>query len=82
MRIACPKCEYEPRRDDRWQCTCGMCWNTFETQGRCPGCGKVWHRTCCPRCFRWSPHHDWYQDLPPVDALLHRADEPAASRTG
>ncbi|WP_457651509.1 hypothetical protein [Rhodocaloribacter sp.] len=67
MRIACPKCAYEPRPFDRWQCDCLTVWNTFDTQGRCPGCGKVWRHTACPRCHEWSPHHEWYHDLPPLD---------------
>jgi len=24
----------------------------------------------CLACQRWSPHHEWYHDLPPIDALL------------
>lgn len=66
MRIACPRCDYEPRAEDRWTCACLTAWNTFDTAGRCPGCGRVWRETQCPACHRWSPHHDWYRDLPPV----------------
>ncbi|RMF58821.1 MAG: hypothetical protein D6746_09155 [Bacteroidetes bacterium] len=76
MRIACPRCSYEPRAEDRWICTCQTSWNTFDTQGRCPGCGKIWRQTCCPRCARWSPHHAWYYDLPPVDELLEQRSDP------
>jgi len=29
-RIRCPLCGWSPREDDRWSCTCGNEWNTFE----------------------------------------------------
>jgi len=62
-RIRCPKCEWEPSRDDRWYCDedCGHGWNTFETRGRCPKCGRQWTETICLRCHVWSPHDDWYE---------------------
>lgn len=60
-----------------WVCApgCNHSWNTFETGGRCPGCAKVWRDTQCLACMRFSKHHDWYHDLPPVDvdALLNDA---------
>jgi hypothetical protein len=61
-RIRCPKCGWEPRKDDQWLCEpgCGTVWNTFETSGLCPGCGKQWTDTVCLRCHQWSPHDDWY----------------------
>lgn len=62
-RIRCPRCRWQPRRGDRWLCSrpgCGTTWNTFETRGRCPGCGHQWLHTCCLACQRWSPHADWY----------------------
>jgi hypothetical protein len=34
--------------------------------GRCPQCGKQWRETCCLECKKWSPHLDWYHDLPDV----------------
>jgi hypothetical protein len=62
-RIRCPKCGYQPRRDDRWMCEpgCGHEWNTFDTRALCPGCGYQWRDTSCPRCEEWSPHDDWYE---------------------
>jgi hypothetical protein len=63
-RIRCPRCRWRPRRGDRWLCTwhgCGTSWNTFETRGRCPGCGHQWTDTCCLACHRWSRHLDWYE---------------------
>jgi hypothetical protein len=70
MKIACPKCDWEPTASARWWCTCGHCWNTFETGGACPACRHLWRKTQCLACHRMSPHVDWYRDLPPVDALL------------
>lgn len=77
MRIACPKCDWEPGPDDRWRCMpgCDYVWNTFETMGRCPKCGKQWRDTCCLACSRWSPHLDWYHDVPtPFDDVKEPAE--------
>jgi hypothetical protein len=59
-RIRCPRCGWQPRRHDRWSCNCGHLWNTFETRGVCPACGRVWRETQCLRCHEWSPHEAWY----------------------
>ena len=61
-RIRCPKCGWEPGKDDRWRCDpgCGHVWNTFETGGRCPSCDKQWTDTVCIHCGEWSRHDDWY----------------------
>jgi hypothetical protein len=59
-RVRCPKCGWEPRREDRWACRCGCVWNTFETHGCCPDCQYQWRDTQCPHCHAWSPHDDWY----------------------
>lgn len=77
MKIYCPACEWEPDAFALWSCTCGHSWNTFDTQGRCPHCGRVWRDTQCPACAEWSKHHDWYHDLPPVDADLIPEEETA-----
>lgn len=58
--IRCPKCGWRPARQDRWQCACLHVWNTFDTRGRCPACGKQWKDTQCLRCHRWSAHEEWY----------------------
>ena len=77
-RIRCPRCGWTPRSGDRWLCTCtldsslykrGMCtcghaWNTFDTRGRCPGCGRRWLHTQCLSCGAWSPHLEWYAEEP------------------
>jgi hypothetical protein len=67
-RIRCPRCGWEPGRDDRWTCTCLHVWNTFDTGGVCPGCGHTWDETQCLRCQAWSPHIDWYVDEGGPDA--------------
>jgi hypothetical protein len=59
-RIRCPKCGWQPRRHDRWMCVCAHVWNTFDTRGLCPACGKQWTETQCRRCHQWSRHEDWY----------------------
>jgi hypothetical protein len=72
-RIRCPLCEWQPDRRSRWYCDecphpegflggCGTMWNTFETRGRCPGCGHRWRWTSCLACGGWSLHDDWYVD--------------------
>jgi hypothetical protein len=71
-RIRCPICGWQPRASSRWCCNdagyphffyhgCGAVWNTFETRGRCPGCGHQWLWTDCLRCWRSSPHEEWYE---------------------
>ena len=37
-------------------------WNTFDTGGTCPGCGKKWRFTQCLACNAMSLHEDWYHD--------------------
>jgi len=63
-RIRCPRCGWEPGRHDRWACTCLHSWNTFDTGGVCPACGREWSETQCLRCNAWSRHADWYTDEP------------------
>lgn len=71
LKIECPKCGWQPQPHSRWICSCGTTWNTFETGGRCPTCGKVWEKTRCHPpfvggCEQWSLHLDWYKGLTPL----------------
>jgi hypothetical protein len=66
-RIRCPKCQWTPGKADRWACSCGHQWNTFDTRGICPACDAAWRETQCLRCQQWSPHDDWYVDEPSAE---------------
>src|SRR6266498_6064079 len=46
-RIRCPLCGWSPREEDRWSCSCGNEWNTFDTGGVCPTCLHQWTSTQC-----------------------------------
>lgn len=70
-RIRCPLCDWTPTPSSRWCCYgadtpeapftgCGNEWNTFDTRGKCPGCGHQWRWTSCLRCGGWSLHEAWY----------------------
>jgi hypothetical protein len=70
--IRCPLCGWQPSASSRWCCDptdapepvfegCHTVWNTFLTQGRCPGCSHQWQWTICFRCEQWSLHEDWYE---------------------
>jgi len=67
--IKCPKCSWKPGSVDKWACSCGFIWNTFETGGKCPQCSKQWEYTQClgppfaSGCRAWSKHIDWYHIL-------------------
>lgn len=62
-KIACPLCKWEPASQDKWYCTCGCIWNTFDTAAKCPKCSKQWKTTQCLVCHKHSPHEDWYRGL-------------------
>jgi len=62
-QIRCPLCSWSPRKEDKWVCTCGYDWNTFDTGGVCPACLHQWRETQCLACARWSPHSDWYREV-------------------
>jgi hypothetical protein len=59
-RIRCPICDWTPRKEDQWMCSCRHIWNTFDTGGVCPACLHQWTATCCLSCHGWSAHSDWY----------------------
>lgn len=58
--IRCPLCSLPPPKGAKWECTCGCVWNTFETRGCCPDCGRRWGETECRSCRGVVPHHAWY----------------------
>ena len=64
QKIRCPQCGWTPGAGDRWGCECGHVWNTFDTRGLCPQCGKQWTVTQCLSCQVFSPHEAWYEDAP------------------
>jgi hypothetical protein len=59
-RQRCPSCRWVPLESDRWACSCGQTWNTFDTGGRCPNCDKQWETTACLSCKATAAHQDWY----------------------
>jgi hypothetical protein len=66
--ISCPKCGWEPDESCRWKCDeCGTSWNTFETRGKCPGCGKQFIDTRCSKskggCGQTCLNADWYEPI-------------------
>jgi hypothetical protein len=71
-RIRCPHCKWQPEKTSRWFCApmgapeffkggCGTNWNTFDTQGTCPGCNYRWKHTSCLACEKTALHEDWYE---------------------
>jgi hypothetical protein len=69
VKVFCPKCGWVPHPADQWMCRpgCGCVWNTFDTCGVCPQCGKNWEDTQCPACQNWSRHADWYHEFLPEE---------------
>lgn len=61
--IHCPHCNWTPTSADRWRCTCGSYWNTFDTGGVCPSCLHQWTNTQCLACQAWAPHSAWYHNF-------------------
>jgi hypothetical protein len=73
FRIRCPLCFWQPSASSRWTCVrqstpeppfnaCGTAWNTFDTRGKCPGCGHQWIWTTCLHCRVASRHDEWYEE--------------------
>jgi Zn-dependent protease len=59
---ACPNCGEAPPRGEFWQCGhCGTKFDTFETRGRCGGCGAWYLETACPRCGVSRHVDSWYR---------------------
>ncbi len=77
QHIECPRCGWRPRPQSRWRCECGHTWNTFDTRGVCPSCGKTWTTTFCPNCGESPDHQTWYFENPPERTLVSREAIPA-----
>ena len=75
IKIYCPKCQWEPTPSSRWQCVCRCVWNTFDTGGVCPDCGKAWEETACPACHRFSPHRSWYHEFVTDTTVVERVSD-------
>lgn len=76
-KIRCPKCTWQPEAHSSWSCLCGHSWNTFDTGGQCPSCGKQWEHTQCLSfsCLQFSLHIDWYEDLDEIlEELMESID--------
>ena len=74
VHVRCPKCHWEPDDSCRWVCdVCNTRWNTFNTFGKCPTCGKIYEETACFKhkggCGLWSPHADWYLEYETSDDI-------------
>lgn len=73
--IRCPLCDWSPRKEDKWFCTCGYEWNTFDTRGVCPPC---LHQKPVREIVVWSPdvepHVLRFVDSSPDDST----DQPTA----
>lgn len=85
VKIYCPKCRWEPEQSSRWQCTCLCTWNTFDTGGVCPDCGKAWETTQCLSlpCHRHSPHRDWYHEfITETQEVVREETAPAQADSG
>ncbi|MGZ4001443.1 MAG: hypothetical protein ACXVIY_12465 [Mucilaginibacter sp.] len=68
IHISCPECGWEPDGGSYWMCSvCKTRWNTFDTRAMCPGCGKIYEETTCPKpkggCGNISRHEDWYIEV-------------------
>ncbi len=77
QHIECPRCGWRPRPQSRWRCDCGHTWNTFDTRGVCPSCGKNWTTTLCLNCRESPDHQTWYFEKPPKRPLVSRDAMPA-----
>ncbi|AKU93743.1 hypothetical protein AKJ09_00407 [Labilithrix luteola] len=58
-RLRCPKCRWEPRKSDRWQCVCNHHWHALDAHGLCPQCQSQWRHAQCLRCAEWSSIEAW-----------------------
>jgi Zn-dependent protease len=57
---SCPFCHQHPPQSPLWSCPCGSRFDTFQTGGNCPACGRAFQTTMCPFCQQSSPIHLWF----------------------
>ena len=64
---ACPRCLQAPPRGRHWVCNeCETRFDTFETRGKCPGCGAWFLETACPHCHETNHIDRWFLYRPGV----------------
>jgi hypothetical protein len=64
---ACPRCYQAPPRGRHWVCDeCETRFDTFETRGKCPGCGAWFLDTACPHCHESNHIDRWFLHRPDV----------------
>jgi Zn-dependent protease len=56
----CPMCRQHPPRGPYWGCPCGARFDTFDTRGTCPACGRGFNTTVCPCCQQSTALNLWY----------------------
>ena len=62
--ISCPLCDWNPSKEDEWECEgCGY-WFSYFSQSECPQCGTEVQRVHCKEhnggCGQVSPYLDWF----------------------
>jgi Zn-dependent protease len=64
--IHCPACHAAPLVGPFWICHhCRTQFDTFATEGICPGCQQQFSVTNCPQCGASRPMSEWFQPSPP-----------------
>jgi Zn-dependent protease len=68
---ACPACGQAPLIGAWWGCSeCGTRFDTFETRGSCPNCGRHFAETGCPECQAHHSLPEWEISAPSVAPVL------------
>lgn len=77
QEATCPQCGQHPPIGPHWRCACGMAFDTFSSEARCPACGNEFETTACPLCRNVAPRARWYatggfplmgESAPPTEA--------------
>jgi Zn-dependent protease len=68
---SCPVCHTSPPVGEFWGCSrCRTRFDTFLTQGFCPGCNAEYGMTACPFCYSLRPLAEWRSYVTPA-APIH-----------